>query len=40
MCLALKLLRIGDPIMDAVFIAISVAFFALTWGFVVLCEKV
>jgi hypothetical protein len=26
--------------MDAVFIAISVVLFALTWGFVVLCEKV
>ena len=26
--------------MDVVFVGVSVAFFLLTWGFVLLCEKV
>jgi len=26
--------------MDALYLVITVAFFALTWGFVLLCERV
>lgn len=37
---ALGLWALEIPIMDAVFIGTSVAFFVLTWGFVRLCEKV
>jgi hypothetical protein len=28
------------PAMDAVLLLITAAFFALTWGFVLLCERV
>lgn len=30
----------GLLVMDALFIALMLAFFGLTWGFVRLCEKV
>jgi hypothetical protein len=29
-----------DSIMDAIFLLIIVAFFAVTWGFLLLCERV
>jgi hypothetical protein len=30
----------GDPAMDAVFLLITAAFFAASWGFVLLCERI
>jgi hypothetical protein len=32
--------RSGVPLMDAVYLALTFGFAALTWGFVRLCEKV